>query len=103
MPSSQISGHESLTELQWKRQSYARLVLTREALLRVIGRFLSDSLTASELQEFGDLLEGEPVDYDDESEDRVIAQVLFEMSSPEINGAIDHGAAARWIEMLRVT
>lgn len=100
MDTSYIDGHEILADVQSKRRSSRRVVLTRAALSRFVLRFLEKKLTAAELQEFGDELEGEPVEYDDESGDRVIAQVLFEMSAPEINGDVDRVAAERWLEML---
>lgn len=95
-----IPGDATLAELRaWAIAATPR-VLTREALSAVVDRFLAGELTAAELEEIGDLLEYEFVDYDDDSEERVVAQVLFEMSAPEANGAVDRAAAIRWREML---
>jgi len=100
MNAEQIVGNESHHELESKRRVSERLVLTKGALSKFVSRYLDGQLTGSELQQFGDQLEGEPVDYDDESPERVIAQVLFEMSAPEVNGEIDVAAARRWLAML---
>lgn len=101
MDATHISGTENVRELQLLRQSAKQLVLSKAALSQFVDRFLRNDLTESELQEVGDLLEGEPVDYEDDSPDRVIAQILFEMSSPEVNGPVNRAAAERWSEMLR--
>lgn len=101
MDTTYISGAENVLELQSIRQSARHVILTKAALAQFVERFLRNDLTDLELQEVGDLLEGEPVDYEDDSNDRVIAQILFEMSTPEANGPIDRLAAERWIEMLR--
>jgi len=101
MDTTYISGTENVLELQSIRQSARHVILTKAALAQFVQRFLRNDLTDLELQEVGDLLEGEPVDYEDDSNDRVIAQILFEMSTPEANGQIDRLAAERWTEMLR--
>lgn len=101
MDTTYVSGAENVLELQSIRQSARQVILTKAALAQFVERFLRNDLTNVELQEVGDLLEGEPVDYEDDSNERVIAQILFEMSTPEANGPIDRLAAERWIEMLR--
>ena len=101
MDATYISGTENVLDLQSLRKSATHLVLRKAALAEFIERFLRNDLTELELQEVGDLLEGEPVDYEDDSTGRVIAQILVEMSTPEANGPINRSAAERWSEMLR--
>ena len=101
MDATYILGTEHVLELQSLRQSATHMVLTKAALAQFIERFLRNDLTEGELPEVGDLLEREPVDYEDESTGRVIAPILCEMSTPEANGPINRAAAERWSEMLR--
>jgi hypothetical protein len=96
----QITGDESLEQLRAKLLSSSTWQLQRTALVRFLDRFLQDGLTAAEVEEIGDLLESDRVDHDNERDDGLIAQVLFEMSSPEVNGTIDAAAAKRWRETL---
>lgn len=97
-----IAGHEGLHELHSMRKSVDRVLLTRGALSRFILRFLEEDITAAQLQAFADELEGEPIEYEDELDDGVIPQVLFEMSEPEANGPIDRTAAEKWLGLLRI-
>lgn len=92
-----FSGDEDAAQLQSKLSS-ANWHLTASALGRFVERFLENELTPSQLEEIGDLLESEAVTYDDD--DGSIAQVLFEMSSPEVNGPVNDLAAQRWLEIL---
>ncbi len=95
-----ISGMEMIDDL--RRHLTGRVetdfILNRSALSQFIERYLSGELTESELQEIGDLLEM-TVEYEDGNEG-VIAQVLFEVSSPEVNGQIDQESATEWKVML---
>lgn len=98
-----ITGDETRDELKMKCVELRRVSLGASALIRVIDRFLEGKLSATELQELGDLLESDYVDYEDSNGDGVIAQVLFEMSSPEVNADIDRPVAERWRTMLSST
>lgn len=95
-----ISGMETLDDL--RRHLAGRIetdfILNRSALSQFIERYLSGELTESELQEIGELLEMS-VEYEDGNE-AVIAQVLFEVSSPEANCQIDRQRATQWKAML---
>ena len=95
-----ISGNETLVELREHLTGRVDtdIALSRSALSQFVGRYLKNELTDVELQEIGDLLEM-TVDYEEESEG-VIAQVLFEISSPEANGGINRERASEWRTML---
>lgn len=98
-----VTGDESLEQLKVARTRYRRLSLGAPALIRFVDRFTRGALTVTEVQELGDLLESDSVDYLDTNSEGVIAQVLFEMSTPEVNGEIDEQAAERWRRMLSLT
>ena len=95
-----ITGEESLGELKAKYVLEPRLSLPATALISFIDRFVQGQLTAGQLQELGDFLESEGVDYLEGKDEGIIAQVLFEMSTPEANGDIDREVAERWRTML---
>ena len=96
-----LSGNESVAEVMVKLRSDDQLRLTKGALLTIVERYLDGRLTVDELQQLGDLLEFDPIEYVDESPSGVVAQVVFEMATPEANGPIDRNAALRWRELLR--
>jgi hypothetical protein len=86
-----LSGNESRLQVAELRAQAAMrrqgsIVLTREALVRVLERHMSGELTADELTELADELEAnDEIDYEPNAE-AVIAEVLFELSAPAING-----------------
>jgi hypothetical protein len=95
-----ISGNERLSELREHLTGCVdtHIALSRSALSQFVERYLNGELSDSELQEIGDLLEMS-VEYEDGNEG-VIAQVLFEVSSLEVNGQIDQQRATKWKAML---
>jgi hypothetical protein len=95
-----ITGNETLEELKAKYVEKRRLSLEVRALIRFIDRFVQGKLTAAQVQELGDFLESDGVDYLDANGDGIMAQVLFEMSTPEANADIDRQVAERWRTML---
>jgi hypothetical protein len=98
-----ISGNETPDDLRQLLGGRAEtdITLNRPALSQFVVRYLNGELTELQLQEIGDLLEMS-VEYDAGNEE-VIAQVLFEISSPEVNGEIDQERASEWKTMLTVT
>ena len=96
-----ISGNETLVDLREHLVGCVDtdIALSRSALSQFVARYLNGELTESELQEIGDLLEM-TVEYEDGNQG-LIAQVLFEVSSPEVNGQINQQRATEWKAMLR--
>ena len=96
-----ISGSESRQELQAKIDSGDTYTADARAITRLVSRYLQDQLTAQELEQIGDLLEGaEFIEYVGPGSDGIIAQVIFEMASPQTKGPITKEAAERWLGLL---
>lgn len=96
-----ISGNESTDELQAKIDSGDSYTLDAKALSRFLSRFLQGGLNAEQVERIGDLLEAaEFVEYVGPGADGLIAQVVFEMSTPQSTGPITKDAAERWLRLL---
>ena len=100
-PAQAISGEESRTDLQAKIDSGDSYTANARAVSRFVSRYLEDQLSADELEQIGDLLEGaEFIEYVGPGSDGLIAQVVYEFSSPEAKGPITKEAAERWLRLL---
>jgi hypothetical protein len=96
-----ITGSESREELQAKIDGGDSYTIDARAVTHFVTRFLEDQLKAEELEQIGDLLEGaEFVEYVGPGADGLIAQVVFEFSTPQAKGKITKEAAERWIRLL---
>jgi serine/threonine-protein kinase len=96
-----ISGNESAKELQKKIDSGDTYTVDARAVTRFVSRYLEDQLTAQQLEEIGDLLEGgEFLEYVGPGSDGVLAQVVYEFSTPAPNRPITKEAAERWLGLL---
>ncbi len=96
-----ISGTETGKELQAKIDSGDTYTVTSKAVTQFVARYLQDQLTDDELEQIGDLLEGaEFFEYVGPGSDGIIAQVVYEMATPEARSAATKDAAARWLQLL---
>src|SRR5918993_2377701 len=96
-----ISGSESAKDLRKKIDSGDTYSVDAKAVTRFVSRYLEDQLTAQQLEEIGDLLEaGEFLEYVGPGSDGVIAQVVYEFSTPSPNRPITKEAAERWLGLL---
>ena len=96
-----ISGDESGKELGAKIDSGDSYSLDAGAVARFVSRYMADQLSAAELEQIGDLLEGgEFIEYVGPGSDGIIAQVIFGMSTPQTQGPITKEAAERWLRLL---
>jgi len=96
-----ISGDESGKDLQAKIDSGDSYTVDARAVSRFVSRYIDDQLTEAELEEIGDLLEGALfIEYVGPGSDGLIAQVVFEFSTPEAKGPITKEAAERWLRLL---
>jgi hypothetical protein len=96
-----ITGSESGAELQAKIDSGDSYTIDAVAVTRFLTRYLENQLKPEELEQIGDLLEGaEFVEYAGPGSDGLIAQVVFEFSTPQTKGKISKAAAERWIRLL---
>lgn len=95
-----ITGNEPLETLRALAQSNSRIVLGRSALTKFLTAFVESRIDANTLTEIACLLECESVEYEAEQE-AIIAQVIFELSSPEINRPISLKLCSHLISALR--
>jgi len=95
-----ISGSESGGELLARIESGDSFTVDARAVTRFVSRYLEDQLSAEELEQIGDLLEGELIEYVGPGADGIIAQVVFEFSTPQVNRPITKEAAERWLRLL---
>ena len=100
-PAQAISGEESRNDLQAKIDSGDSYTANARAVSRFVSRYLEDQLSAGELEQIGDLLEGaEFIEYVGPGADGLIAQVVYEFASPDAKGPITKEAAERWLRLL---
>jgi hypothetical protein len=96
-----ISGTESEQELRAKIDSGDTYMLDARAVARFVSRYMEDQLSEADLEQIGDLLEGgEFIEYVGPGADGIIAQVIFQMSTPQPNRPISKEAAERWLGLL---
>lgn len=96
-----ISGTENAKELQAKIDSGDTYTADARAITRFVSRYLEDQLTIEELEQIGDLLEGaEFIEYVGPGSDGILAQVVYEMSTPQAKRPITKEAAERWLGLL---
>src|SRR5688572_19238996 len=92
-----ISGTESVKELQAKIDSGDSYTLDARAVAHFVTRYAEDQLSGADLEQIGDLIEGaEFVEYVGPGSDGIIAQVIFQMSTPPANGHTKDNAE-RWL------
>jgi hypothetical protein len=96
-----ISGSESAKELQKKIDGGDSLTVDARALTVFVSRYLQDELNEKELEQIGDLLEGsEFLEYVGPGSDGILAQVVYEFSTPSKRAPITKEAAERWLRLL---
>jgi hypothetical protein len=96
-----ISGNESAKELQKRIDSGDSLTVDARALTQFVSRYLTDQLSDKELEQIGDLLEGsEFLEYVGPGSDGLLAQVVYEFSTPSKRAPITKEAAERWLRLL---
>ena len=96
-----LSGDETSAELQKKIDSGDSLTIDARALTRLVSRYLQDELNETELEKIGDLLEGsEFLEYVGPGSDGILAQVVYEFSTPTKKAPINKEAAERWLRLL---
>lgn len=96
-----ISGDETGKELQAKIDSGDTYAADARAIARFVSRYLEDTLNIQELEQIADLLEGaEFIEYVGPGSDGIIAQVVHEMSTPQVKRPITKEAAERWLGLL---
>ena len=96
-----IVGNESAKELKKKIDGGDSLTVDCRALTLFVSRYLQDELNETELEQIGDLLEGsEFLEYVGPGSDGLLAQVVYEFSTPSKKAPITKEAAERWLRLL---
>ena len=96
-----ISGTESAKELQNKIDSGDTLTVDARAITKFVSRYIQDELNETELEQIGDLLEGSQfLEYVGPGSDGILAQVVYEFSTPTARAPITKEAAERWLQLL---
>ena len=96
-----ISGNETVKELQAIIDSGDSYTLDARALTRVVSRYIEGQLSDQQVEQIGDLLEAaEFIEYVGPGSDGIMAQVVYEMSTPQTNAPITMDAAERWLRLL---
>jgi hypothetical protein len=96
-----IVGNESAKELKKKIDGGDSLTVDCRALTMFVSRYLQDELNEKELEQIGDLLEGsEFLEYVGPGSDGLLAQVVYEFSTPSQKAPITKEAAERWLRLL---
>lgn len=96
-----VLGSESAKELKKKIDGGDSLTVDARALTQFVSRYLQDELNESELEQIGDLLEGsEFLEYVGPGSDGLLAQVVYEFSTPSKKAPITKEAAERWLRLL---
>jgi hypothetical protein len=96
-----ILGSESAKELKKKLDGGDSMTVDARALTQFVSRYLQDELNETELEQIGDLLEGsEFLEYVGPGSDGLLAQVVYEFSTPSKKAPITKEAAERWLRLL---
>ena len=96
-----IAGTESATDLEAKINSGDSYTLDAAALTRFVSRYIADELSEADIERIGDLLEGaEFIEYVGPGSDGLMAQIVFQMSTPKPNAPITKETAERWLGLL---
>ena len=97
-----ITGNEQLEELSSNLQTFdtEAWLLPRSALVNLLNRFLKDEISADYVEKYADVVEfNEAVIYEPAGK-KIIAECLFLLSAPEINGLLTHEYATTLIRRL---
>lgn len=89
----------ALQDFPWDCE-HSLVVLRPEHICRAIDRFLKDEVSAKELEDWAEAVEGrEDIEYL-ASHSEIISEALFQLSTPEANVPISKLSAGRWLHEL---
>jgi hypothetical protein len=94
-----LTGHEPLEVVRAIIATGGRVYLSASAMSVILNAAANKEVAPEIIQQLADSLECECVDYE-ESKLAVIAESLFELSSPEINGMVTQERCAELIAAL---
>jgi hypothetical protein len=82
-----LTGNEAFGEIFTTIESGEQVYLSASAMAIILNAVVKKEYATETIQKLADALECESVGYED-SKSAVIAESLFELSSPEINGVL---------------
>ncbi|MBW4680325.1 MAG: hypothetical protein KME19_09440 [Microcoleus vaginatus WJT46-NPBG5] len=79
------------------------LILKRQHIAGVLKRYVSDKLSATEVEDWANAIESrEDIGYDPSCED-VLGEIIYELANPELTNSLSKAKAKHWIEQLSQT
>lgn len=96
-----LTGRESIDQLIESCRCGSGVTLTISALITLLERFQAGYVDGRFIQQAANELENDGVVYDVKCE-KIIASVLFELSSPEINGMLSKQKCNKLLSMLAI-
>lgn len=97
-PMSEIKS--SLNENVW--DSEVELVtLTRQDIANVLSRFLDHKLSATDLEDWADAIEGRDEIGFEEGHEDLLKDIIFELANPEIHEPLTHQLVVEMLERLK--
>lgn len=94
-----LTGLESIEEIREAFRNNCSLMLSATALRTLLSKFIAGEVSTATIVEITDEFEHERVDYEP-GKQKLIAEVLFEISTPEINGRLSVNRSKELIEKL---
>ena len=95
-----LTGHEPFEEILELIATEGQVYLPASAMVFILNAVAKGQFSTETIQQLADALECECIEYED-SKSAVIAQALFELSSPEINGLPTEERCAELIAALQ--
>jgi hypothetical protein len=99
-----INGHENLSELLAELLNPNPIItwiLPSSALVNLLQRYLADEIAAKDIETLADALEMNEIVVYEQTHEEIIAETLFILSTPEINGRLTHSIAKTLIQRLK--
>ena len=96
-----LAGHETVEEMLAIIATGDQVYLSASAMSMILNAVAKKQFSIETIQQLADALECESVDYED-AKSAVIAQALFELSTPEVNGLLSEERCAELIAALDI-
>jgi hypothetical protein len=95
-----LTGLESIAEIREAFRNNSFLMLSATALCTLLSKFVAGDVSTATIVELTGEFEHERVIYESGKE-KLIAEILFEVSTPEINGELSANRSKELVEKLR--
>lgn len=98
MPNSEFSVSLLNSKLASSREAGIPILLARSDVKKALNAFLAGEITKEEIADWAEFYDAN--DYVEFETNELIPDVIFEISSPEINGWLDEDRAKGWLSLL---